>query len=58
MTQTGQVLSAAQTTYANRVERILKDLDEAPFRSPYIVYAMSQGFSPAECVAKGMELAL
>lgn len=58
MTNTGAVLNASQTTYANKVERILKGIDEAPFPGAYIVYAMSQGWTPAECAARGMELAL
>lgn len=61
MTQTpttGQVLNAAQTTYARKVEQILKNIDEAPFPSPFIHYAMSQGWTPAECYRNGSELAL
>lgn len=58
MEPTGSALNAAQTTYARKVEKILTPLDEAPFPGAYILYAMSQRWTPAECVAKGMELAL
>lgn len=57
---TGQVLNAAQTTYANKVEAIVARLDPSapPFPSPFIHYAMSQGWTPAECYRNGSELAL
>lgn len=57
-TISGSVLNAQQTTYARKVEKILTTIDEAPFPGAYIIYAMSQGLSPRECVTKGMELAL
>jgi hypothetical protein len=57
-TTSGSVLNASQSAYARKVEAILRKIDEAPFPGAYIIYAISQGMSPAECVASGMELAL
>lgn len=59
-TRTGQVLNAAQTTYARKVETIIARIDpaEAPFPTLYIVSAHAAGLTPAECVAHGLELAL
>lgn len=57
MSETGYVLDAKQTTYARKVEAMLKAKDEAPFPTPYVVYCQESGLTPWQCVQQGMRLA-
>lgn len=56
-TASGSVLNAGQSAYAREVEKILREIDEAPLPGAYIIFAINQGYSAAECVANGMKLA-
>lgn len=57
MSNDGSVMNGSETSYAARVETLLRKIDEAPFPGAFIFAALAMGLTPAECVARGMELA-